>query len=344
MNVPSVVLPADSSAPVLEIDDLAVTFSTPAGLVHAVRGVSLSVGQGEVLGVVGESGCGKSVTMLATLGLLPANTRATGSVRFRGRELLGLPSAELRPLRGERMAMVFQDPITSLNPVLTVGYQVAEAIRVHHSEVRRKEGRRRAVELLSQVGIPQADRRYDDYPHQFSGGMCQRAMIAMAIANSPDLLIADEPTTALDVTIQAQILDLLRSIQAERGMAIVIISHDLGVVAGLADRVAVMYAGRVVERGSVNDVYYRCRHPYTRGLLASLPRMDDPGRTPLTPIEGSPPSLLNLPPGCTFRPRCPRAEEDCTRVEPDLVRTGAVESACLHPDSSPGPVQEMVPA
>ncbi len=322
-----------SSQPILEVDELDVSFATADGPVHAVRGVRLDVREGEVLGVVGESGCGKSVTMLATLGLLPSNATVSGSVRYRGRELLGLPSDELRPLRGERIAMVFQDPVTSLNPVLTVGHQIAEAIRVHHREVGRREGRNRAIELLGQVGIPRPERRVDDYPHQFSGGMCQRAMIAMAIANGPDLLIADEPTTALDVTIQAQILDLLRAVQAERGMGIVLISHDLGVVAGLVNRVTVMYAGRVVERGPVDDVYYASRHPYTRGLLASLPRLDDPGRTRLTPIEGSPPSLLALPPGCAFRPRCPRAAADCATVDPPLIRVGAVESACLYADN-----------
>jgi oligopeptide/dipeptide ABC transporter ATP-binding protein len=232
--------------------------------------------------------------------------------------------------------MVFQDPVTSLNPVFTIGHQVAEAIRVHHKEVRRREARRRAVELLDRVGIPQADRRVDDYPHQFSGGMCQRAMIAMAISNSPDILIADEPTTALDVTIQAQILDVLRSIQAETGMGIVLISHDLGVVAGLVDRVAVMYSGRVVERGSVEDVYYRSRHPYTQGLLASLPRLDDQGRSRLTPIEGSPPSLLALPPGCAFAPRCPRAVAECDQVDPVLRKVGAVECACIRADDVVG--------
>jgi len=328
--------PAGAGLPILEIDDLRVTFATGEGSVAAVRGVSLIVGEGEVLGVVGESGCGKSVTMLATLGLLPANTAVSGSVRYRGRELIGLPSAELRPLRGERISMVFQDPATSLNPVLTIGYQIAEAIRVHHPEVKRREARRRTIDLLAQVGISQPERRVGDYPHQFSGGMCQRAMIAMAVANGPDLLIADEPTTALDVTIQAQILDLLRALQAEHGMGIVLISHDLGVVAGLVDRVAVMYAGKVVERGSVDDVYYASRHPYTRGLLASLPRLDDDHRRPLTPIEGSPPSLLSLPPGCAFRPRCSSAEDLCAQDEPALRVAGQVESACHYADALPG--------
>ena len=324
-----------SALRILEVDDLRVSFATAHGRVTAVRGVSLDVGQGEVLGVVGESGSGKTVTMLATLGLLPPNAAVTGSVTFRGTELLGMPGPELRRIRGARIAMVFQDPVTSLNPVYTIGHQIAEAIRVHHREVGRREARRRAVELLDRVGIPRADRRVDDYPHQFSGGMCQRAMIAMAISNGPDLLIADEPTTALDVTIQAQILDLLRALQAETGMGIVLVSHDLGVVAGLADRVVVMYAGQVVERGPVEDVFYDSRHPYTRGLLAALPRLDAGGRRRLTPIEGTQPSLLALPPGCVFAPRCPRVQDVCRDSDPELLAVGALESACHFRDELP---------
>jgi ABC-type dipeptide/oligopeptide/nickel transport system ATPase component len=261
--------------PILEIADLEVTFPTAEGDVSAVRGVNLSVEPGQVLGVVGESGSGKTVTMLATLGLLPGTSRVTGSVRFKGKELLGLAPSELRKVRGSGIAMIFQDARTSLNPVHTIGHQIVEGIRIHHPEVSRKDAAKRAVELLSLVGIPRADKRARDYPHQFSGGMCQRAMIAMAVANNPDVLVADEPTTALDVTIQAQILDLLRDIRREKGVAIVIISHDLGVVAGLADRVAVMYAGRVVERGTVDDVYAEARHPYTR----SHPSPGSPTRT-----------------------------------------------------------------
>ncbi|MFN2504879.1 MAG: ABC transporter ATP-binding protein [Acidimicrobiales bacterium] len=317
-----------SPAPVLEISRLEVSFRTETGLVHAVRGVDLSVDEGGVLGVVGESGCGKSVSMLAALGLLPRNATVTGSVKFRGRELLGLPARELRKIRGARMAMIFQDPVTSLNPVFTVGHQVAEAVRVHHPELGRREALRRAVELLARVGIPEPDRRADDYPHQFSGGMCQRAMIAMAMANNPDVLIADEPTTALDVTIQAQILDVLRDVRRDKGVAIVLITHDLGVVAGLAEEVAVLYAGRVVERGAVDDVYARPRHPYTRGLLASLPRLTESGRMPLTPIKGAPPSMRTVPSGCSFHPRCPRAEDLCRSSDPSLRPVGAVRSAC----------------
>ena len=318
-----------STAPVLEIRDLQVRFRTEAGTVHAVRGVDLSVPQGGVMGVVGESGCGKTVTMLASLGLLPRTAKVTGSVKFRGRELLGLPTRELRKLRGSKMAMIFQDPVTSLNPVFTIGSQVAEAIRVHHPEVGRQKAKSRAVELLERVGIPEPARRADDYPHQFSGGMCQRAMIAMALANEPDLLIADEPTTALDVTIQAQILDLLRDVRRDKGIAIVLITHDLGIVAGLADEMAVLYAGRVVEQGPVRDVYATPHHPYTRGLLASLPRLNAEGKEALTPIEGAPPSLLTVPSGCSVHPRCPRREPDvCAKDDPPLRPVGPVFSAC----------------
>ncbi|HEX6597564.1 MAG TPA: ABC transporter ATP-binding protein [Acidimicrobiales bacterium] len=330
-----------SASPVLEIHDLQVRFRTEAGVVHAVRGVDLSVPDGGVIGVVGESGCGKTVTMLASLGLLPRTATVTGSVKFRGRELLGLPTREMRKLRGSKMAMIFQDPVTSLNPVFSIGSQVAEAIRVHHPEVSRQKAKDRAVELLERVGIPEPARRAEDYPHQFSGGMCQRAMIAMALANEPDLLIADEPTTALDVTIQAQILDLLRDVRRDKGIAIVLITHDLGVVAGLADEMAVLYAGRVVERGPVAEVYSTPRHPHTRGLLASLPRLNAEGKEALTPIEGAPPSLLTVPSGCSFHPRCPRRELDlCAKDDPPLRPVGAQFSAChfaedLDPEPAP---------
>jgi oligopeptide/dipeptide ABC transporter ATP-binding protein len=266
--------------------------------------------------------------MLAAMGLLPRNAVVTGSVKFRGRELLGLPGREMRKLRGSQLAMIFQDPVTSLNPVFTVGHQVAEAIRVHHHKLSHHETNKRAVELLARVGIPEPDRRAHDYPHQFSGGMCQRAMIAMAMANDPDVLIADEPTTALDVTIQAQILDLLRDLRRDKGVAVVLITHDLGVVAGLAEDMAVLYAGRVVERGAVGDVYANPRHPYTRGLLASLPRLATSGKAALTPIVGAPPSMLSVPSGCAFHPRCPRAEDICPRVDPPLRQVGPVRSAC----------------
>jgi oligopeptide/dipeptide ABC transporter ATP-binding protein len=305
-------------APILEIAGLEVAFPTVDGRVHAVRGVDLSVRRRRVLGVVGESGSGKTVTMLAVLGLLPGSAEVAGSVRYDGRELLGLAPSALRRVRGARIGMIFQDPRTSLNPVIAVGSQIAEGIRVHHHDVSRKEAARRAAELLGLVGIPQPARRARDYPHQFSGGMCQRVMIAMAVANDPDVLIADEPTTALDVTIQAQILDLLRDIRREKGVAIVIISHDLGVVAGLADEVAVMYAGRVVEHGPVDAVYGNPRHPYTRGLLASIPRLTTSARSRLVSIEGGAPSLIRLPPGCAFAPRCPYAQDVCRIDDPRL--------------------------
>jgi len=316
-----------ANEPLLEINDLRVTFPTDAGRVQAVRGVDLAVAEGGVLGVAGESGCGKTVTMLAVLGLLPSTASVTGSVRYRGRQLLG-GAGELRSVRGSEIAMIFQDPATSLNPVLSVGYQIAEAIRVHDGQVSRKEARRRAVKLMALVGIPDADRRAGGYPHQFSGGMCQRAMIAMAVANDPDVLIADEPTTALDVTIQAQVLDVLGDIRREKGMAIVLITHDLGVMASLAEEVAVMYAGQVVERGSVDDVYERPRHPYTRGLLASLPLLSDEERRRLLPIEGAPPSLLQVPPACAFHPRCPHAQPVCRETTPELRPVDRVLSAC----------------
>ena len=315
-------------SPVLEITDLEVTFPTAEGAVSAIRGVDLALDPGQVLGVVGESGSGKTVTMLATLGLLPATAEVKGSVRYKGRELLGLPASELRKVRGSGIAMIFQDARTSLNPVHTIGHQIVEGIRIHHPEVHRKDAFKRAVELLRLVGIPQPDKRANDYPHQFSGGMCQRAMIAMAVANEPDVLVADEPTTALDVTIQAQILDLLRDIRRDKGVAIVLISHDLGVVAGLADKVAVMYAGRVVERGSVDDVYSRPRHPYTQGLLNSIPRLTDSGHGLLRSIGGGAPSLLRLPSGCVFHPRCAYARPNCEVDDPVLRPVGPVEAAC----------------
>jgi len=304
-------------APVLEIAGLEVSFPTVDGRVQAVRGVDLSVSRGRVLGVVGESGSGKTVSMLAVLGLLPATAAVTGSVRFEGTELLGLAPRDLRKLRGARIGMIFQDPRTSLDPVVPVGRQIVEGIRVHHPDVSRRDAVRRAVELLRLVGIPQPDRRARDHPHQFSGGMCQRVMIAMAMANNPDVLIADEPTTALDVTIQAQILDLLRDIGKERRVAIVLISHDLGVVAGLAGDVAVMYAGRVVEQGPVGAVYGDPRHPYTRGLLASIPRLTT-ARGRLPSIEGGAPSLIDPPAGCAFVPRCPYAVDRCREHDPAI--------------------------
>jgi peptide/nickel transport system ATP-binding protein len=319
-------------APLLEVRDLSVTFASAAGPVRAVRGMSYDVRPGEVLGIVGESGSGKSVSSLAVMGLLPPNAAVVGSVRFRGEELLGRSDAAMSTLRGRRLAMIFQDPLSALTPVYSIGDQIAEAVRVHE-RVTREVAWTRAIELLDAVGIPNARDRALAFPHEFSGGMRQRAMIAMAMANRPDLIIADEPTTALDVTIQAQILDVLRTARAATGAAIVLITHDLGVVAGFADRVAVMYAGRPVETGSVDDVFYAPRMPYTLGLLGSLPRLDVGRGQPLTPIEGAPPSLVALAPGCPFEPRCPLAVEICRQVEPVLEPTsesGPRHTAACH--------------
>jgi len=322
-----------AAAPLLVVDNLHVGFPTDDGVVAAVRGVSYQLEPGRVLAVVGESGSGKSVTSLAVMGLLPKTARLSGSVRYRGQELLGQSDAVLSQYRGEHLAMIFQDPMTSLNPVYRVGRQIAEAVLAHH-DVSKQAARERAVELLSLVGIPNPKERADNYPHEFSGGMRQRVVIAMAMANDPDVIIADEPTTALDVTVQAQILETLETAQAETGAAIVLITHDLGVVAGVADQVLVMYAGKPVEVGPVDDVYYRPRMPYTIGLLGSMPRLDSARRVKLTPIAGSPPSLINLPTGCPFTPRCPLAEDVCEREEPPLAPTAAVDhlSACHFSD------------
>jgi oligopeptide/dipeptide ABC transporter ATP-binding protein len=280
-----------------------------------------------VLGVVGESGCGKSVTMLAVMGLLPPSVRIAGSIRFRGLELVGRPQKQLARLRGARIGMIFQDPMTALNPVLTIGAQVAEAIRIHDARISNRDATDRAVELLTRVAIPYPERRALQYPHELSGGMRQRAMIAMAMANEPELLIADEPTTALDVTVQAQIIELLERLRQSHRMGLVLISHDLGIVAGTADRVAIMYAGRIVERGGVEDVFYRPRHPYTRGLLASLPKIDAKDER-LAAIDGTPPSLSARPAGCAFHPRCRHAIDRCRMQEPALREIGASAVAC----------------
>nr|WP_308250045.1 ABC transporter ATP-binding protein [Sphaerisporangium fuscum] len=308
--------------------DLEVRF----GDVRAVRGVCYSVEAGEVLGIVGESGAGKSVASLAVMGLLPRNAKVTGSARLHGRELLGASEKELAAFRGKTISMVFQDPLSALTPVYRVGDQIAEAVRIHQ-RVSRRRARERAVELLDLVGIPHPARRARAFPHEFSGGMRQRVMIAMAIANDPDVIICDEPTTALDVTIQAQVLEVLKKAQRETGAAIVLITHDLGVVAGFADRVLVMYAGRAVESGTVRDVYHRSRMPYTIGLLGSVPRLDVGRRLPLTPIEGSPPSPARLPPGCPFEPRCPMAVPGCTVGEPPLAPVAPGHAAaCIRAD------------
>ncbi|MEU7988107.1 ABC transporter ATP-binding protein [Streptosporangium canum] len=312
--------------PILEVNDLNVTFR---GGIKAVRGVSYQLGQGEVLGIVGESGSGKSVTSLAVMGLLPPGAEVSGSVKLHGRELLDMPEDELIGLRGKTIGMIFQDPLSAFTPVYTIGDQIAEAVRIHQ-KIGKDKAAKRAVELLDLVGIPHPDVRAKAFPHEFSGGMRQRAMIAMAIANDPDVLICDEPTTALDVTIQAQVLEVLKTAQRETGAGIVMITHDLGVVAGIADRVLVMYAGKPVELGTVDEIYYRPRQPYTMGLLASIPRMDRPTAR-LIPIDGNPPSPAALPPGCPFAPRCPMRVSACDEAEPDLERIGPGTrmSACI---------------
>ena len=298
-------------SPILEVQDLRVGFATDDGVVNAVSGVSFTVAAGEVLAIVGESGSGKSVTAQTLIGLTRApNAAISGAVRFGGRDLAALSDDELRSVRGEHIAMVFQDPMTSLNPVYRVGDQIVEMIRAHR-DISRAQARERAVELLRSVGIPNPERRVRDYPHEFSGGMRQRVMIAMALALEPELLIADEPTTALDVTIQAQILRLLTDLNTERGLAVILITHDLGVVAEVADRVLVMYAGQVVEDARVDEIFYDPQHPYTWGLFGSLTPLDAPQHTRLPQIGGAPPSLLSLPAGCRFAPRCPHAFEAC---------------------------------
>jgi oligopeptide/dipeptide ABC transporter ATP-binding protein len=301
----------------LEVKGLKVRFATEDGTVRAVDGVDFELDRGKVLGIVGESGSGKSVTAMTILGLTrDKNTRFEGEVIYKGQDLIGLSESQLRDVRGKEIAMIFQDPMTSLNPVYTVGDQIVEAI-LTHEPMKKGDAKRRAVELLRQVGIPNAPHRVNDYPHQFSGGMRQRAMIAMALSCNPDVLIADEPTTALDVTIQAQILDLLANLRADFDSSVILITHDLGVVAEVADEIVVMYAGRVVERGAKREIFYDPQHPYTWGLLGSIPRLDRPKPKRLHSIEGTPPSLINLPQGCKFRPRCPHAFEKCTE-EPEL--------------------------
>jgi glutathione transport system ATP-binding protein len=314
---------------VLEVRGLTVTFPGSAGDVRAVRGIDYELRRGEVLGIVGESGSGKSASATAITGLLPANAVVDGSIKLDGQELIGLDDARMAQIRGKRISMVFQDPLSALTPVYTVGDQLSEAVRIHN-DVSKAAARERAVELLKLVGIPHAKERADAFPHEFSGGMRQRVMIAMAIANDPDVIIADEPTTALDVTIQAQVLEVLRTARELTGAAIVMITHDLSVIAGFADRVAVMYAGRIVETGTVDEVFYSPRMPYTMGLLGAIPRADDPGDRPLVPIEGTPPSLVGLPAGCPFAPRCPLVFDTCREVEPALIAVGSPghRSAC----------------
>jgi peptide/nickel transport system ATP-binding protein len=324
----------------LVVDNLTVSFPTDDGIVQAVRGVSYTVRTGQAMGIVGESGSGKSVSSLAVMGLLPRNARISGSIRFRGRELLGLDEKELAKLRGNKVAMIFQDPLTSLNPVYSIGFQIAEAVHAHN-DVSKQGALDRAVELLSIVGIPYPEQRINNYPHELSGGMRQRVVIAIAMANNPDVIIADEPTTALDVTVQAQVLEALETARAETGAALILITHDLGIIAGHAERVAVMYAGKLVETGSTEEVFYRPRMPYTLGLLGSLPRLDKV-HDRLTPIKGAPPSLLNLPPGCPFTPRCPLAESICDLEEPELlVAEGTSHAAACHFRNRTGDVEAV---
>jgi peptide/nickel transport system ATP-binding protein len=305
-------------SPILSVSDLRVSFATEDGVVRAVDGASFELAPGEILAIVGESGSGKSVTAQTVIGLTRApNATIDGSVQFRGRELNDLDDAGLQEVRGQHIAMVFQDPMTSLNPVYRVGAQIVEMIRAHR-DVSKSEARQRAVELLKLVGIPNAEGRIDNYPHEFSGGMRQRVMIAMALALEPAVLIADEPTTALDVTVQAQILRLIEQFNAERELAVVLITHDLGVVAEVADRVVVMYAGQIVEDGTLDEVFYNPQHPYTWGLLGSLARLDQPRPERLPQIAGAPPSLLKPPVGCRFAPRCPHEFEKCSE-QPSLV-------------------------
>ena len=313
----------------LEVNNLNVRFPTEDGVVHAVRDVSFTVDRGEVLGIVGESGSGKSVTNMAIMGLLPRTTRIDGSILYDGNELVGLPRKAQTRFRGRDIGMIFQDPMTSLNPVYTVGWQLAEAVRAH-SKVSRKEARERAVELLDLVSIPQPEKRVSSYPHEFSGGMRQRAMIAMAMANNPQVLIADEPTTALDVTVQAQILETLIDIQQKTNIAIILITHDLGVVAGMAHRMLVMYAGAAVEVGKVDDVYYNPKMPYTIGLLGAIPSEARDGKR-LQQIKGTTPSLINLKPGCAFSSRCPMVSDVCRRETPGLLALAEAghAAACL---------------
>lgn len=317
-------------AVLMEVKDLTTRFHTDEGTVYAVNGVSYTLQEGETLGVVGESGCGKSVHALSIMGLIPKppGEIPKGEVIFRGRDLLKLPPSKQRLVRGAEIAMVFQDPMTSLNPVLTIGRQITEAIELHLN-MNKEQARKRAVQLLEMVGIPGAESRLDDYPHQFSGGMRQRVMIAMGLSCDPQLLIADEPTTALDVTIQAQIVDLVQRLQDELGMAIIWITHDLGVVAGMADRVLVMYSGFIVEEGNVNDIYAHPRHPYTLGLLRSIPRLDLGRQKRLIPIDGLPPDLLEPPTHCPFAPRCSFVQDKCWQENPTLVEvTPGHKAAC----------------
>ena len=324
-------------ATLLQVKDLRTHFFTDEGVVRAVDGISYDVQEGETMGLVGESGCGKSVSALSILRLIPSppGKIVGGEVWFDGQDLLKVDEDEIRHVRGNRIAMIFQEPMTSLNPVLTIGRQITEALELH-LKMNRNAANRRAVELLELVGIPEAHTRLNDYPHQFSGGMRQRVMIAMALSCNPKLLLADEPTTALDVTIQAQILEIMARLSSEFKTAVIIITHNLGVVARYADRVNVMYAGKIVESGSAREIYGRPRHPYTLGLLRSVPRLDEARRDKLVPIEGLPPDLANIPPGCSFYPRCSYHIDRCRQEEPPLMLVDAKHYAACWVDVRQG--------
>lgn len=326
--------------PLLDVQELAVSFDTYAGEVKAVDHISFQVFPGEAVGIVGESGCGKSVTAHAIMRLIttPPGNYKSGKIFFDGTDLLGRPEAEMEKIRGNAISMIFQDPMTSLNPVLTVGLQIAESLQ-YHKHLSKTDAYARAVELLRLVGIPSPEQRVNDYPHQFSGGMRQRAMIAIALACNPRLLIADEPTTALDVTIQAQILDLMKTLQQKLTMAIILISHDLGAIAGLCSRIIVMYAGKIAETGTAAEIFHASRHPYTWGLLQSVPRLDVQQKTKLAVIDGQPPDLLHQPAGCPFHPRCPHAMRICTEYYPETTPINPTHSVTCwlqHP-SAPKP-------
>jgi peptide/nickel transport system ATP-binding protein len=311
----------------LEVEDLRIQFSTQDGLVKSVDGVSFSLERGRTLGIVGESGSGKSVTSLGIMGLHHGSSaKISGHIRLDGEDLVAAAPSRVRELRGSKMAMIFQDPLSSLHPYYKIGNQIIEAYRVHHPEATKQQARHRAIDMLERVGIPEPSARVDDYPHQFSGGMRQRVMIAMALCNDPELLIADEPTTALDVTVQAQILDLIHDLQSEFGSAVIMITHDLGVVAELSDDILVMYAGRVAEYGSAADIFASPGHPYTWGLLASMPRMDRERLTRLVPIPGTPPSLIKVPSGCPFHPRCRYGHLNGGRSETEVPELRATEN------------------
>ena len=336
--------PVPEGQHLLEVDDLKMYFHTQDGVVKAVNGVSYTLDRGETLGVVGESGSGKSVTSLTIMGLIdmPPGRIEGGDVRYRGKSLLKMSEHELEHVRGNDIAIIFQDPMTSLNPVYTIGRQLGEGLRLHRG-YSKEQATKRAIELLDMVGIPNAAERVKSYPHEFSGGMRQRVMIAMALACDPDILIADEPTTALDVTIQAQIIELMKEMQEKNGNAIVMITHDLGVVADVADKIMVMYAGRPVEFGTAEEIFYNPIHPYTWGLVRSIPEQVIDEKKPLTPIKGNPPSLVNLPKGCSFAPRCPYATDKCRAERPETYTTETGHYARCHYSMDPEFVRKNAP-